>query len=73
MKVKAERGCAVEVQPLSLFLASVRLQADSLRRTNAGASATLDALICINNIDVAGRNCLNRTLINTSTASDTRI
>ena len=56
-----------------ISLASVRLQADSLGRTNSCACATLDTLICINYIDVASRNSLNRTLIDASTASDTRI
>ena len=52
---------------------SVRLQADSLRRTNTCACATLDALVSINYIDVAGADSLNRTLIDAGTASDTRI
>ena len=59
--------------PLSHLASDDRLQADSLGRTNSCACATLDALVSIDYIDVAGRNSLNRTLIDASTASDTRI
>ena len=57
----------------TLVLASVKLQADSLGRTNTCARATLDTLVRIDYIDVAGSDSLYRTLIDASTARDTRI
>ena len=67
-----EEAKPVRVSPLC-FGFRYRLQADSLGRTNSCTCATLDALVSINYIDVTGRNSLNRTLIDASTACDTRI